>query len=96
MNEHADSLGKSNDCQVGRPSIYSEILRPKSEIKEIIASPIGPCVSTATAEIRRLQTVQHISETFFQQLVRQRLQLIDWRLSRTGPRSLSAELLNDF
>ena len=35
------------------------------------------------AEIRRLQTVQHISETFFQQLVRQRLLLIDWRLSRT-------------
>jgi len=34
-------------------------------------------------EIHRLQTVQHISETFFQQLVRQRLLLIEWRLSRT-------------
>ena len=42
-----------------------------------------PVSQLLLAEFRRQQKLQHISETLFQQLVQQRLLLIDWRLSRT-------------
>ena len=42
-----------------------------------------PTNSVKALKAYRLQTVQHISKNFFQQVVRQRLLLIDWRLSRT-------------
>jgi len=41
-----------------------------------------PVSQLLLAEFRRQQKL-HISETLFQQLVQQRLLLIDWRLSRT-------------
>jgi len=60
LNEHADSLEK-----------VTTVKRPNSEIKEVVASSIGPCVSSSQlplAEIRGLQTAQHNSETFFSSL----------------------------
>ena len=45
LNVHTDSLRKVTTVRLPE---YSEILRPNSEIKEIVASSMGPCVSTTT------------------------------------------------
>jgi len=76
----AGAMEKVTSAYVKR---VARVSQSNSEIKEIVASSIGACGSTPRAKIRRLQKVQHISETFYQQVVRQRLLLTDWRLSRT-------------